>query len=494
MTLDRRAIVLLIALTLAATACTSSGDDDTTKEATTTTIAKPRTPKVTPAALEGPITVGQLSGPADPRAVDLDAIGYVQDEFFASGTARTFTGDADPSRDGRWNARPAGTAPYKTRFIVRRPKDPARFNGTVVVEWLNVTVVEAAPDWAYAGPAIVDDGAAWVGVSVQALSIEGGTSALQTDDSRQAEASGGLKRTNPERYGSLAHPGDAYAMDIYSQIGAALRSPGDVPVFGDGARVRHVIAAGESQSAGFLTGYINAIQPIANVYDGFFVHSRGSGAARVDGSRAIRGSDTPSHFRTDLDAPVLAFETETDVGPLLRYGLARQDDADTLRVWEVPGTAHADAFLVGGQFTACPYPVNSGPQHWVATAALAALLRWVEHGDAPPHSPDIETTGDGTTITRDARGNALGGIRTPSIAAPVATLSGQGEPGAPVLCALFGKTTPFDAATLKALYPTKDDYLKAFDAALDDVVAAGFVRRADRDAYAAEARAFDFPA
>jgi hypothetical protein len=492
----RGAIVLGVAIALAATACTSSSGDDTTKEATTTTIATTRTPKVTPAALEGPITAGQLSGPADPRPVDLDAIGYVQDEFFASGTATRFSGDAEPPADGRWSARPAGTAPYKTRFIVRRPKDPARFNGTVVVEWLNVTVVEAAPEWAYAGPAIVDDGAAWVGVSVQALSIEGGTSALPTDDSRQAEVSGGLIRTNPERYGSLTHPGDAYAMDIYSQVGAALRSPGEVPVFGGGAhaRVRHVIAAGESQSAGFLTGYLNAVQPIANVYDGFFVHSRGSGAARVDGSRAVRGSDTPYHFRTDLDAPVLAFETETDVGPLLRYGLARQPDTDTLRVWEVPGTAHADAFLVGGQFTACPYPVNSGPQHWVATAALAALLRWVEHGDAPAHSPDIETTGDGTTITRDEHGNALGGIRTPSVAAPVATLSGQGELGAPVLCALFGKTTPFDAATLKSRYPTKDDYVKAFDAALDDVVAAGFVRRADRAAYAAEARAFEFPA
>lgn len=492
--MNRTTLALATALAVVATACTSSHPTMTTEEAATTTTARTRVPNVTPAMLEGPITVGQLSGPADPRAVDLHRIRYVQDEFFASGSATRYTGDDTPSADGRWRAHAAGTAPYKTRFIVRRPKDPARFNGTVVVEWLNVTVVEAAPDWAYTGPAIVDDGAAWVGVSAQALTIEGGTSAIRTDDSRQAATSGGLKRTNPERYGSLTHPGDAYAMDIYSQIGAALRSPGDVPVFGAGARIRHVVAAGESQSAGFLTGYINAIQPLADVYDAFFVHSRGSGAARVDGSRAVRGSDTAYHFRTDLDVPVLAFETETDVGPLLRYGLARQPDNDVLRVWEVPGTAHADAFLVGGQFTACPYPVNSGPQHWVATGAMAALLRWVEDGAAPAHGPRIETTGDGTTITRDERGNALGGIRTPSVAAPVATLSGEGEPGAPVLCALFGRTTPFDAATLKALYPTRDDYLHAFDAALDEVVSDGFVREADRAAYAAEARAFEFPA
>jgi hypothetical protein len=481
-------------MALGASACSSSSDGggSADRSTTTTAAAAPREPKVSPATLDGPITVGQLSGPADPRPIDLDAIGYVQEEFFASGDATAYTERQAAGSDGRWAVQPAGIAPYKTRFIVRRPKSPGRFNGTVVVEWLNVTVVEAAPDWAYAGPAIVDAGAAWVGVSVQALGVVGGTSALQSGDPRQAQSSGGIKGSNLERYGSLVHPGDQYAMDIYSQIGAALRAPGSVPVLGQG-KARFVIAAGESQSAGFLTGYINAVQPIADVYDGFFVHSRGAGAARVDGTRAVRGSTSAYRFRTDGDAPVLAFETETDVGPLLRYGLARQPDTGTLRTWEVPGTAHADAYLVGGQFTACPYQVNTGPQHWVATAALAALLRWVEDGVAPSRSPRIETTGDGTVITRDERGNALGGIRTPSVEAPVATLSGQGDPEAPVLCALFGKTVPFDAPTLKSLYPTRQDYLKAFDAALDEVVAKGFVRRADRAAYAAEARAVDFP-
>ena len=55
---------------------------------TTTTAAVPeRRPTVEPAALEGPITAGTLSPPADPRPVDLAAIGYVEEEWFASGTA-----------------------------------------------------------------------------------------------------------------------------------------------------------------------------------------------------------------------------------------------------------------------------------------------------------------------------------------------------------------------------------------------------------------------
>jgi len=445
----------------------------------------------TAATLEGPITTGEFNGPADPRPIDLAAAGYVQEEYFAGGTASSYASSGERSADGHWTVTPSGSAPYKTRFVVRRPKDPSRFSGTVVVEWLNVSVVETAPDWAYAGPAIIDAGAAWVGVSAQAVAINGGRTILQSSDPRQASSSCGLRNTNPTRYGTLQHPGDTFAFDMYSQIGAALRSPGQVPVFGTSA-IKRLIAAGESQSASYLTAYINGVDKLANVYDGFFVHSRGSSAAAFESGQAERGG-TPYRIRDDLDVPVMVFETETDVGPLLRYGLVQQDDSPRLRVWEVPGTAHADAFLVGGNFSVCPYPVNSGPQHYVATAALAATMRWVETGTPPPTAPRIQTTGDGTEITRDQHGLALGGIRTPSVDVPVATLTGQAEPGAPILCALFGKTTPFDDATIKSLYATKNQYTTKFDTALDAAISAGFVRSAERAEFSTEAQQFEFP-
>jgi Alpha/beta hydrolase domain len=452
-------------------------------------------PRVEPATLEGPITVGELSPPADPRPPDLEAIGYTQEEFFASGTATAYTADGELGADGRWKFTPASTAPYKTRFIVRRPSAADRFNGTVVVEWLNVTVVEAGPDWTYTRRALVDDGAAWVGVSAQALGVVGGTSAIQTGLAEQQSASGGIRASKPERYGSLEHPGDQYAFDIYSQVGAALRSPGGVPVLGE-TRARKIVAAGESQSAGFLTGYINAIQPVAQVFDGFFVHSRGAGAAQPDGTRAVRGSTTAYRFRPDLNVPVMVFETETDVGPTLRYATARQPDNRRLRVWEVAGTAHADAYLLGAAGgSLCPgSEVNKGPQHYVANAAMAALLRWVEDGKAPPRAPRIRTTGDGgTTIVRDEHGIARGGIRTPSVDAPVEILSGESQVQTAPLCAIFGSTTSFDPATLSSLYPTREAYLRAFDKALDRAIDKGFVRRADRAEYAAEARAVTLP-
>ncbi len=73
------------------------------------------------------------------RGLDLAAVGYVESEFFLSGTASAYTSTAPLSSDGMWTAAPIEPAPFTTRVVVRRPNDPAEFSGTVVVEWLNVT-------------------------------------------------------------------------------------------------------------------------------------------------------------------------------------------------------------------------------------------------------------------------------------------------------------------------------------------------------------------
>src|SRR5208282_2253677 len=116
------------------------------------------------------------------------------------------------------------------RIVVRRPSDPAKFNGTVVVEWLNVASgYEAAPDWTYMGEELVRAGYAWVGVSAQKLGVEGGPGLLSLPG---AAGSGGLVASEPARYGSLDHPGDQYSYDIYTQVARALRFPGAVDALG----------------------------------------------------------------------------------------------------------------------------------------------------------------------------------------------------------------------------------------------------------------------
>jgi hypothetical protein len=81
-------------------------------------------------------------------------------------------------------------------------------------------------------------------------------------------------------------------------------------------------------------------------------------------------------------------------------------------------------------------------------------------------------------INRDEHGNALGGVRTPLVDVPIATLRGDGNAGAS-FCFLFGNTVPFDAAKLTALYPTHNVYVTKFNQATAAAVKAGFLTQAD---------------
>ena len=103
--------------------------------------------------VSGPITSPGSAFITPPSGIDLSAFGYVEQEFFVSGTASSFTSAAPLTADGEWTAAPGDTAHYVTRILVRRPTDARKFNGTVIVEWLNVSGgLDAAPDWTFTHP------------------------------------------------------------------------------------------------------------------------------------------------------------------------------------------------------------------------------------------------------------------------------------------------------------------------------------------------------
>jgi Alpha/beta hydrolase domain len=456
------------------------------------------TPTVT--AVPGP-PVLLLSG------FDLAPLGYSTEEFFVSGTASSYTLSGAPTQDGHWQAVPAETAPYVTRIVVVRPTDAHKFNGTVVVEWLNVSAgTDASPDWNAAHREIMRGGYAYVGVSAQKVGVDGGPN-MGAGNARAQP----LKKANPERYGPLNHPGDAFAYDIYSQAGKLLRQPQAGGLLGPLVPQR-IIAAGESQSAVFLTTYVNAVDPLAKVYDGFLIHSRFGPSSRLDGASMMGASASlpqPTRLRTDLRVPVLTVITETDLigGGLPGFYGARQPDYGHLRVWEVPGTAHADmyTFLVGFMDSGSTpldklaaawqptdkilgmqlaKPINSGPQHhYVVQAALFNLDRWIKTGHPPSGAAPMKVTASADkppALVLDANGETEGGVRTPWVDVPIARLSGIGNSGSP-LAGLAGVTESFDAATLDRLYPGgKSEYLKKFDASLDSAIKAGFILPADR--------------
>ena len=113
-------------------------------------------------------------------------------------------------------------------------------------------------------------------------------------------------------------------------------------------------------------------------------------------------------------------------------------------------------------------------------AALSHLAQWVTNGTPPPQTLRLERDNEGATFRLDQHGNATGGIRTPWVEVPTAVLSGLGQTGE-TFAMLFGRTEPFDEATLSALYPRgKEEYLEKFEASLDASIVAGFILAEDR--------------
>ena len=132
---------------------------------------------------------------------------------------------------------------------MRRPRRAADFNGTVVVEWLNVSGgLDASPDYTYMRSEILRRGYAWVGVSAQLIGIEGGPVAVSVPAGRGGRRGQGPQDPRPGALRHLSHPGDAFSYDIFTQVGPAVRAPNGVDVLGP-LRPERVLAVGESQSA-----------------------------------------------------------------------------------------------------------------------------------------------------------------------------------------------------------------------------------------------------
>jgi Alpha/beta hydrolase domain len=442
------------------------------------------------ATFTGPVTDGHVIEPLSALPLELAAHGYVEQEFFASGTATAFRATSSAS-DGDWSIVPASSAAFRTRILVRRPTDPSLFNGTLVVEWMNVSGGESAPDWDYLNPELMRAGYAYVAVSAQALGVNGGAPIL---GSAVPSSNGGLVASEKARYGTLHHPGDQYSFDVFAQVGRGLRSIEQPSVLA-GLHPARIVAVGESQSAFYLTTFADAIEPYTRTFDGIFIHSRGGSGAPLNGS-GIAANEGPTgvRIRTDLAVPVFMFETQTDVVEL-GFSAARQPGTDRICTWEVAGTSHADAYLLGAaaSLLGCTTPVNDGPQHEVIQAAFAAFNKWVAHGTPPPSPPPFRlATTDPVTLALDEHGNVIDGVRTPAVDIPLSTLSGAAPPGASALCALFGSTIIFSEEELVALYGNSQNYLARYEANLDNAISRGFILREDRADLIARAEQVQF--
>jgi Alpha/beta hydrolase domain len=411
----------------------------------------------------GPITVNVPPGdpshdyPQLATTVDLAAHGYIEEEYFFSGTANTYS--TPPLATGVVTS---SGRPYKSRMIVRRPLSAGQFNGTVVVEWVNVTSgynLDAL--WQGSAEHFMRNGYAYVGVSAQRVGVH--------------QAGTGLKSWSPVRYGSLdvtaggAVVNDGLQYDIFSQAGQAVRFPSGVNPMG-GLPVQRIIAAGVSQSQGRLVTYHNAIQPLAQLYDAYYLFL------------GIGG-----RLRSDLPVKVFKIDTETDL-LLLGEVAARQDDSDKLRTWEIAGASHVgftgfvtripllqrDGLPVP-DVSVCARPALSHvPVRPVLDVVYDHLVRWTVDGIAPPTAPRVQMVSTTPPVAaRDSFGNSLGGIQLSEHAVPLSTDDGLNS--GPGFCFLYGSHTDFDEATLDLLYRNHGAYVSRVSQVNDANVAAGYI-------------------
>ena len=408
------------------------------------------------------------------RQAQLADQGYLEEEWWLKGQAQAYSKDGDWGDDGHWKIKPrGGTQGYGTRLLVRRPTDPARFNGIVLVEWLNTSLgFEIDGGWIATHEEILREGYAWVGVSPERASVNA------------------LQKENPERY-AQAQVGDSdYAFDIYTQAATAIRQ--SASQWGSKATppVR-LLGMAYSKSASYLFTYMNAFQPVNQAFDGYYMRGATPAAIQVNGWHI--NILMPS-VRTDLNVPLMQIQTEMEVA--ISWPLSKTQDTDKLRYWEIAGATHfdqlmRDEMLRSSQQDAhlvtptCLYPASQLQTQFFDHAALHALRTWVTQGTPPPKVARLQRTALGF-VKDDELGNPVGGLRLPDLDVPIARYGLFNNPPAQIwhlwadfACFSGGRTTPLDDVTLRSRYPSDQAYFQAYKAASDKLLSEGFLRPAD---------------
>ncbi|MEX2468556.1 MAG: alpha/beta hydrolase domain-containing protein, partial [Pseudohongiellaceae bacterium] len=425
--------------------------------------------EVPDATIIGPIETDPPGHPSrnsiySASAIALTEHGYVEEEYFIEGTANRYTHPEMATGEVV-----DGDHPYRTRLIVRRPLDPARFNGVVVVEWINVTGgPDKDIDWWQSGPHLVRNGYAYVAVSAQQMGIDT------------------MAEWSPARYGELdtTHGGrvtdDALSFDIFSAVGKTINRVGENAPAGsvdflDGLQADYLLATGHSQSASRLATYLNNVHPLDPTYDGFMVHGGGG------------------RIRDDQPVRIFKVMAETDMP---RRAANPQPDSDFFRQWEVAGSSHVDEIFeleyarvrnlrdglpidnVGLRDSDCELPAYSRvPFRDVMDAAFEHLVDWVAEGVAPPRAEPLRVQRMLPTLqfARDAHGNVLGGIRLAAHAVPTAKNTGMNSGTVNRFCFLYGSHEPFSEAELRRLYPSHAEYVNRVREVVGRNLEAGYI-------------------
>jgi hypothetical protein len=473
-------------------------------------------PVPVPQATLVPVTLDSYPfGAADHLNVpeDLSKVGYMEEEFFVSGTANVYDWPAPGTATVR-----VANAPYTTRMLVRRPAQKERLSGNVIVEILNATNgVDLEIGWALSKEYLVRNGDVWIGFTSKPVTAAA------------------LQKFNPARYAPLnwANPvplsdpenctnlisiisGDSsrttengLLWDIFSQIAAWARSNDSIrPIH----RVQCVYGYGYSQSGFDLQTYIDAVHPLAKqangkpIFDGFLVAAGFNSPAPINQCSEPPSGAGPGQIK-NAGVPVIRMATNSEaLLPSVQAGRRADSDQpqDRFREYEVAGAAHAsqneldygpayaDILLAG---VAMP-PLTAGfglrsPFHIgiFQNAAFANLDLWVRNNVAPPPGALLNIQNGAPVL--DQFGNPTGGVRSPYLDVPTAQWFVASPGGG--LNFLLGYVHPFDGQHLKQLYSSHERYVDNVVNATRELVLERYITREDGSAIIRHAKNSDVP-
>ena len=387
-------------------------------------------------AISGPIAAPGMMYPNPPisvvpGAVQVEDFPYLTEEYFVSGTIND--------------------APYATRIIVRRPRTPGAFSGTVVAEALHAGGRSLVFEWSR--QSILTRNHMFVEIVHSAANINL------------------LKTFNAERYAPL-NIAMGQANEVIAQVGRLIKSKTGPFAQYD---VRRTTLMGTSASSGtvrtYLAAHPNLRMPDEKpIFDGFLLTST--------------NGNTPLPI---VDVPMIQMPTQTEVVTWAEQGIAyRRPDSDDagnrFRLYEVAAMPHNNSRdSPGFRNDPCTLPVTDFPAGAFTALALNHLIEWIANGKTPPHAPPIavdrDPTGDGSHLALDEFGNAKGGIRNVWVEVPIATYGvfGKGKAAAQDrLCQLAGTKVPLAADVLRKLYRSQDDYIARIEQRLKQLIAEGW--------------------
>lgn len=473
----------------------------------------PPMPQVTPVPASGKLPLSSAARKGT-EYVDLAKAGYVEEEYYLSGIAPAITAEG----------RTVTQAPYVTRFLIRKPKDPARFNGTVVIEpfsWFG----ERAAGWILTRDYLVRKGYAFVGYTLNINQPEHDPKfpptpqdpAIQRDSIKQYGDIVNFDFMRRFDYARYAPLGSYYDEKRFERGG--LPDPFVPQSQGIGAQLALLLKSNlrEGPTAGLKVErvYVDSWAVTAQVWLDYLDQGRHQQWRMPDGRPLIDAYMTgklaygevagdairvPRKMPEGVPFVTVYSQSETLHDAQEGIRLPADTDKPQLRYYEVMGTPHLREADLGTNEVE-PWPNERGkpndprcqfvydePSELPFSAILDAMDRWVRKGVPMPKAQRVERRGK--DVVRDASsGNIVGGVRPPWIKVPSAEYWTDYETGCGVI---YDSKVPYSAKRLKATYGTYATYARRFEEAKRQSVAEGYLLPEDAAALKPVATPADF--